>query len=107
MGVIDPNQLKLFTGTEQWYRHPIKRDMLYTDGVQYVAERGQAYWLLDELVFAQVHPVVTSQLFQVWNLKVNKDQTAELSCEDGNYNPVFKKKIPFTDFPQEKFTLWL
>jgi hypothetical protein len=27
-----------FTGSEHWYRHAMVRDVLYTDGVKYVAE---------------------------------------------------------------------
>ena len=28
-----------FTGSETWYRHPLFRQFLYTDGAQYVAEK--------------------------------------------------------------------
>jgi hypothetical protein len=42
-----------FTGTEYWYRHAVVRDVLYTDGVKYVAQTGGAYWLIDEIAFAQ------------------------------------------------------
>ena len=43
-----------FTGTETWYRHPLNKKVLYTDGAQYVAEAGGAYWLLDEIACAQL-----------------------------------------------------
>ena len=42
--------LRQFYGTEVWYRHPLFRKCLYTEGVQYLAEHGGAYWLLD-LIF--------------------------------------------------------
>ncbi|MFZ4768472.1 MAG: DUF6876 family protein, partial [Roseimicrobium sp.] len=38
--------LSQFTGTEQWYRHGLARNVLYTEGAQHVAESGGAYWLL-------------------------------------------------------------
>jgi hypothetical protein len=41
--------LAQFTGTEQWHRHPLVRNILYTDGVQFVAQSGRAYWLIDEI----------------------------------------------------------
>ena len=37
----DPIQ---FTGSEHWYRHAMVRDVLYTDGVKYVAETVRARW---------------------------------------------------------------
>ena len=42
-----------FTGSEHWYRHAMVRDILYTDGVKHVAETAGAYWLIDEIAFAQ------------------------------------------------------
>ena len=41
-----------FTGSETWYRHGLFRNFLYTEGVQYVAETGKAYWLLDKIFSA-------------------------------------------------------
>ena len=95
-----------FTGSEQWYRHGLVRKVLYTDGAQYVAETAGAYWLLDELAFGQSEPHIAAEEFQVWRLKVNPDQTALLSCEDGNDRVVFNKQIEYTDFPLDEITFY-
>jgi hypothetical protein len=97
-----------FTGSENWYRHGLNRDVLYTDGAKYVANQGGAYWLLDEIALAQRgQQAVAAEEFQVWTLTVNDaDRTAALTCEDGNGNTVFAKWIEFTDFPVERITLW-
>ena len=47
------SELAQFTGSENWYRHGINRNVLYTDGAQHVAEHGGAYWLLDEIAIIQ------------------------------------------------------
>jgi|tagenome__1003787_1003787.scaffolds.fasta_scaffold19590013_1 hypothetical protein len=84
--------LSQFTGTETWYRHPLVRHVLYTEGVQYVAETGGAYWLVDEIAFTQLgEPHVAAEDFQVWRLTVNPDKTAALACEDGNGRTVYSK----------------
>ena len=91
-----------FTGTAQWYRHGLNRSLLYTDGVQYVAEKAGAYWLVDEIALAQAYvPQVKAEAFQLWRLTVKEDSTATLACEDGNGNSVYAKEIPFTDFPKQ------
>lgn len=96
-----------FTGTLHWYRHPLFRSVIYTDGVKYVADEGQAYWLIDEIAAAVIgEPCVSAEPFQVWTLKVAPNYSAVLSCEDGNYNLVYVKNIDFTDFPLEEITLW-
>ncbi len=96
---ITKAELSHFTGSEQWYRHGLVRKILYTDGAQYIAETGGAYWLLDEIAFAQTDPKIAAEEFQVWRLKVNFDKTATLTCDDGNDRVVFIKPIEYTDFP--------
>lgn len=96
---LKQEDLKHFSGTEQWFRHPLMRKVLYTEGAQHVAEQGGAYWLLDAIAFAQLIPAVAAESFQFWKLTVSPDQTATLDCEDGNFNRVYRQDIPFTDFP--------
>jgi hypothetical protein len=99
--------LRQFTGTEQWYRHGIVRDVLFTDGAKYVADQAGAYWLLDEIALAQRGSNrVAGEAFQLWKLTVNADHTATLSCEDGNGNAVYSKAIPYTDFPLPEIALY-
>jgi hypothetical protein len=44
--------------------------------------------------------------FQVWKLTVHPDRSATLTCDDGNDNIVFTKKIEYTDFPLNEITLY-
>ena len=98
--------LSQFTGSENWYRHNLNRDILYTDGAQYLAEAGGAYWLLDEIAFAQKgEPTVAAEAFRVWKLAVRPDKTATPICEDGNDNAVFSKDLDYTDFPLDEVHL--
>jgi hypothetical protein len=98
--------LQQFTGTEHWYRHALVRNVLFTDGAKFVADAGGAYWLLDEIAFAQRLAKVAGEEFQLWKLKVKPDQTAALTCGDGNGNTVFRKAISYTDFPLPEVTLY-
>ena len=98
--------LAQFTGSETWYRHALVRDVLFTDGAKHVADAGGAYWLLDEIALAQRYKRhVAAEEFQVWTLKV-KDGKATLTCDDGNGNAVYSKRIPFTDFPLDEISLY-
>ena len=99
--------LNRFTGSETWWRHALARHVLFTDGAKHVADAGGAYWLLDEIAFAQRSKIkVAAEEFQVWTLKVKDDCTAKLTCEDGNGNAVYAKRIPFTDFPLDEISLY-
>jgi hypothetical protein len=96
---LTQEDLRQFTGTEHWYRHPLVRKILYTDGAQYVAVQGGAHWLLDEIALSQGVYEIASEDFQVWTLSVKQDRSAVLSCEDGNLNVVYSLKLNWTDFP--------
>ncbi len=98
---LDPIMLAQFTGSQHFYRHGLVREVLYTEGVEYVVDNAGAHWLLDEIALAQRHIIsVKREDFQVWDLKVNADQTAMLTCGDGNGLEVYSKHIEFTDFPE-------
>ena len=103
---LSKNALLPFTGSEHWYRHSLVPKVTYTDGAQYVAEAGGAYWLLDEIAFGQSNPKVAAEEFQVWRLRVNFAKTATLECDDGNGRIVFSKAIEYTDFPLDEIALY-
>jgi hypothetical protein len=50
---LDFENLRHFTGSENWYRHSLNPTVLYTDGAKHVADTAGAYWLLDEIALAQ------------------------------------------------------
>ncbi|MEM6837871.1 MAG: DUF6876 family protein [Cyanobacteria bacterium P01_C01_bin.120] len=111
--MLSPEQLQAglaqFTGTETWYRYRFGQAILayYTDGIKYLVENADCYWLLTEIISVQDQPAICAEPFQVWHLTVTNEQAATLACEDGNDNIVFSKDIPYTDFPLEEITVWV
>ena len=103
---LSETDLAQFTGTETWFRHSLVRKVLYTEGVQYVAEHGGAYWLIDEIAFAQGLTNIAATDFQVWKLCVDINRTASLTCTDGNYRVVYTKPLDWTDFPLDEICLY-
>lgn len=104
--------LKHFCGTEQYYKHFL--GIRYTDGVKYLAENAQCYWLIDAIASHQpkVNKIPRLKEFQLWFLHVGTEHEfikpkghnkAVLTCwEDtptAETKPVVIQQIPFTDFP--------
>jgi hypothetical protein len=107
--MLTQQDLDQFTGTETYYRHPLSAGITYTEGVQFMAERAGAYWLLDIIVSAQHEKTVKCEEFQVWKLNLNtveKDGTATVTCEDGDGTVVYTQDIQYTDFPLPSITLF-
>lgn len=97
-----------FHGTEEYFRHSLNRNVLWTEGVKFLADSAGAFWLLDEIAIANLHqPSVKNEEFQVWALTLDTEGNgARLSCGDGNGNTVYTQPIPFTDFPLSSIELY-
>jgi len=92
--LIDLNlEFSGFTGSENFYRHWLGG--IYTDGIMAVAEKFQAYWLIDA-----VFSYRRSEAFQIWTLEVKKRQGILTMKEDSDRKPLVKQFIPYTDFPE-------
>ena len=87
-------ELGQFIGTTNYYKHWL--GIKYTDGVQYLAEKVGAYWLIDAIASYK-----RSEPFQVWTLAQGPDgKGAVLSMVEDTGQPVkVSQDIPFTDFP--------
>ncbi|MFK7748520.1 MAG: DUF6876 family protein [Kordia sp.] len=99
------HELKQFTGTEQYYKNPLFSSFVFTDGVKYLAEQAEAYWLIDYVMSNQYDLYLAIEPFQIWTIKVTNNQ-ANIVVEDGNGKELKKYNIAFTDFPLDEITLW-
>ncbi|MEM1353891.1 MAG: DUF6876 family protein [Planctomycetota bacterium] len=108
--------LAQFTGDAEVYRHPMNPHVLLTPGVRYLAETGQAWWLIHTIVSyfgsptmleaIRVDPLIES--FQVWRLEVHQDRTATLEAyADSGMEPLIKQSVPYTDFPLDWIEIWV
>ncbi|MET3114843.1 hypothetical protein AAKU52_002583 [Pedobacter sp. CG_S7] len=98
------DELGHFYGTESYYRHASR--LVYTDGVQHVAETFGAYWLLDEILFFITPKFKEQEEFQVWKLEREIDSKFKITCDDGNGNILMSKTISFSDFDADIVTFF-
>ena len=105
------NALLHFTGTECYYRYWIGLTHL-TDGVKFLADNANCYWLLDAIGSYQSelakHADDRLRCMQFWKLKVNADRTAVLACNaDSDVPPAVTQEIELTDFPLPEIDIWV
>lgn len=94
--------LDQFTGTEQYHQHWM-RQIVYTDGVKYMADAGGAYWLIDVVASYQ-----RKEPFQIWELKVKPNKSCVVTMREDTGEPAkVRQEIPHTDFPLESIKLYL
>ena len=112
--------LEHFCGSEQYYKHWL--GLCYTDGIKYLAENAQCFWLIDAIASHQPTAKKNPRLkeFQLWFLHVGTGHefikpkagnAAVLTCwEDtpkAESKPVIIQQIPFTDFSLKEIKLYL
>ncbi len=98
-------ELAFFTGSEQFYKAYPK--VIITEGVKFLAERAEAFWLIDLVFSYQTIAKVKKESFQVYELKVDlNNKSSKMVCTDGNENVLHNQNIPFTTFPLESIKLY-
>jgi len=96
-------QLAQFTGTENYYQ--ILPMFVVTDGVKYLMDTADCYWLAQLYGFHLVGIDFNDNAFTVLKLK-RTGQGAEVSIEDGNGGVLVKQKIDYTDLLLDSVTLY-
>ena len=113
--------LKHFTSTDNYYRHLL--GIRYADGVQYLAQEAQCYWLIDVIASHQTKKLLADKMlkdFQLWLLVVGDSHEfikpkphnqAVVTCWGDTPNvgikPPVRQDIDFTDFPLSEIKLLL
>lgn len=116
-----------FTGSATWTRHGLCRNVIYSEGMAFMAERGNAYWLIDAIAS---HEALTPKLkaacrsdaafdyLHFWTLNVypndpndregeDSGHYAILTCrKDSGLPAVVTQKIEFTDFPLKELKVY-
>ena len=94
--------LRYFTGTQRYYRN--FTGLLYTEGIQYLAEQAGSYWLID---LVGSHQPRLNARFQVWKLEVKEDKSALVTMIEDDGEPIrVSQEIAFTDFPLKHFSFY-
>jgi hypothetical protein len=104
---LDPANMAQFTGSETFYCYGLVGDVLFTEGVKYVADTAGAYWLLDIICIANAFELkVRAEEFQLWTLKVRENASGVVTCDDGNSHIVYEQALNLTDFPESGIDLY-
>lgn len=116
MNQLNETDLRQFTGSLERYRHVLNSAVIYTPGVQYMAEKGGAYWLIDAIAVHLGSPEMSHTIqrddrlrhLQFWKLTVKEDESALLTCvADSGCQPAVTQDIPWTDFPLPEVAIWV
>ena len=112
---LTKQELVQFVGDVERFRHSLNPRVIYTPGVQHVAEAGGAYWLIDAIASYLTPRYLEAAIasdprvgeLQFWRLTVSEERSAVLEARvDSDCESFVRQGIPFTDFPLESVDIW-
>lgn len=98
---LTPNDLRQFTGTENYFHYLLNRKFVYTDGVRHFAKNagGGAYWFLD-IMATEGYALHDSKDEYFLAVKMNvRDNAAIITITDGSDKVLWQRDIEYTDCP--------
>ena len=97
------SNLSGFTGSQDFFKHPFFRSVVYTEGVQFIGANGCG-WLLDKILANVCHnKTLAKQEFISITMKCNlANKTAVVTFEDGDYKKLLIETIDYTDCTVEE-----
>lgn len=95
-------------GANEFFRHgPLMRKLIYTDGINDLAECGGCYWLLDIIGTEIVQAMAKAESMGVFKAEVAGSKAdLSLSLSD-DAPPAWKRHIEFTDMPEGEWTFYI
>lgn len=94
------DELQQFYGTTRYYKN--FTGLRFTDGVKYLADHAECYWLID--LVGSYQPQLRDVPFQLWRVEVRDDDSGLVTMVEDTGQPIkIKQEIPFTDFPLSEF----
>ncbi len=100
------NQLAAFYGSENLYHRSTPIVIYYTDGIKWLQENADCYWLTDLIASYQTTTFKEANERQFWKLVVT-DNSAVITCDDGDGNISVTQSIDYTDFPLPSLSIWV
>src|SRR5688572_1974808 len=99
--------LRHFSGSCEFVRHPLNRQVVMSEGVMHLMKEAEAYWLGDVIATYFGTALMKRQIasddrlatLQFWNLTVQDGKGLLEARADAGVTPFITQVIGYTDFP--------
>lgn len=108
--MLTEQALEQFSGTTNYHLHWTGK-LSFTDGVRFLLEEANAYWLIDAIASYQNDSrILNDEMLrdlQFWKLRVRQNKGVLICSADSGIQPAIVQYIEYTDFPLEKVSIWV
>jgi len=106
------SELGNFTGTENYHRFSILSKMVLTDGMKFLCDSCESYWLMDIVSSVQQEDkIIKNSNFIVWRIKLNDNDKGFVvsAYRDSPFNKdnlLYEQVGGYTDFGIKEFEFY-
>lgn len=101
METLNANDLDQFIGTTAYHRLTLLPNVLCTDGVAFLAEKGGAYWLIDSIsIDIALRSELKGKDFLTIEFQRDSEGVGVLSFREDK-ETLYAQGVEWTDFPLE------
>lgn len=99
------SELSQFSGTFHYYKLTLIPNVLFTDGMAFLANEASCFWLMDliainlTMVIKKDHP---QEDFSCIKFEKTEGDSCVVIFEDGNDNELFRQDVEYTDLEFEE-----
>lgn len=108
------NELAMNIGSEQSFfvRNIFGDKVYYTEGFKDFLEKAKCYWLLTDFLSLKILQVWKAKnkyagSTNVFRIKRRKNSSCHLLFMNGDLETLWKKEIPYSDFPEGEFEFYI
>lgn len=99
-------QLTGFNGSENFYKDGFNK-CVYTDGYKAFMGITKSNWLFSDMAIYCMMKLRNKEDFIVATLKKDKNNSCEVTLDNGNGVILYKQKYAYTDFPINEFKFYI
>jgi hypothetical protein len=103
-------ELSQFTGTETYHKASFFGDLVLTDGMNYLRNKLNCFWLIDIVASVQhLKDIQEEKNFIVWLIKIKKDKSFIVTAwNDTPYKSrkLYEQEGKYTDFLFDRFEFY-
>lgn len=103
-------ELSEFTGTEAYHKASLFGDLVLTDGINYLRNKLNCFWLIDIVASVQhLKEIKEEKNFIVWLIEARKDKSFIVTAwNDTPYESgkLYEQEGKYTDFPLDRFEFY-
>ncbi len=90
-------EARAFYGTENWYQHALDKSVVFTDGIKWLREKLNCFWLIDDIVLQSRRLRNRENTFMALEFTNPTECEGKLSITDGKSNTLKNIDYEFTD----------